>query len=75
MTKLEKLNKKKEFKGIKVLEALAATGLRSVRYVKEIPERQKLFANDIDCTATDLMQKNFKFNNCESEKIQGKTIN
>jgi len=29
--------KKKEFKGIKVLEALSATGLRSVRYIKEIP--------------------------------------
>lgn len=30
--------KKKEFVGIKILEALAATGLRSVRYAKEIGE-------------------------------------
>ena len=37
ITKLEKENKNKEFKGITVLEALAATGLRSVRYMKEIP--------------------------------------
>lgn len=62
MTKLEKENKNKEFKGITVLEALAATGLRSVRYMKEIPYIQKLVANDIDSTATALMQKNFDFN-------------
>ena len=30
--------KKKEYVGIKVLEALAATGLWSVRYAKEIGE-------------------------------------
>jgi len=34
--KKEKEAKNKEFTGIKVLEALAATGLRSVRYLKEI---------------------------------------
>ena len=62
MTKFEKENKNKEFKGITVLEALAATGLRSVRYMKEIPYIQKLVANDIDSTATALMQKNFDFN-------------
>lgn len=32
----EKALKKKEFKGVNILEALAATGLRSVRYMKEI---------------------------------------
>jgi tRNA (guanine26-N2/guanine27-N2)-dimethyltransferase len=44
------------------LEALAATGLRSVRYLKEIDNIDKLVANDIDPTATELMQKNFDFN-------------
>lgn len=29
--------KKIEYRGIKILDALAATGLRSVRYLKEIP--------------------------------------
>jgi len=38
-----------------VIEALAATGLRSVRYIKEIPSICKLVANDIDPTATSLM--------------------
>ena len=36
--------------------------MRSVRYMKEIPEITKLLANDIDPTATELMAKNFEFN-------------
>ena len=63
MVSAEKEAKKKEFKGLKVVEALAATGLRSVRYIKEIPSISRLVANDLLKTATDLMQKNFEFNN------------
>ena len=55
-----------------MLEALSATGLRSVRYIKEIPTINKLVANDIDPTATDLMKKNFEFNDCPTEKVEGK---
>jgi len=47
-----------------VLEALSATGLRSIRYLKEISNIKHLTANDIDPTATELMTKNFKFNDC-----------
>lgn len=72
MTRLEREAKTKEFLGINVLEALAATGLRSVRYLKEIPAIQKLVANDIDVVATDLMKKNFDYNKCPAEKIEGK---
>jgi tRNA (guanine26-N2/guanine27-N2)-dimethyltransferase len=71
MLEAEKVAKSKEFKGINVLEALSATGLRSVRYIKEIPKIKKLVANDIDPTATDLMKKNFEFNECPSEKVEG----
>jgi tRNA G26 N,N-dimethylase Trm1 len=68
----EKAAKGKKHEGIKVLEALAATGLRSVRYMKEIPSITTLVANDIDKTATDLMTKNFEFNDCPKEKYRGK---
>ena len=57
-----------------MIEALAATGLRSVRYIKEIPSICKLVANDIDPTATSLMQKNFEFNDCPLDTIEGKFI-
>ena len=70
--KEEKALKKKEHDGIKVLEALAATGLRSVRYMKEIPDLKKLIANDIDKAATELMTANFEYNDCDKEKYQGK---
>lgn len=67
----EKAAKKKEFKGLNCIEALAATGLRSVRYIKEIPSISKLVANDIDPTATDLMKRNFEFNSCPQDKLEG----
>ena len=72
MVKQEKADKNKEFKGLNVLEALSATGLRSVRYLKEIPTIKKLVANDIDPTATELMRKNFDFNDCDAAKHEGK---
>ncbi len=58
--------------GFSVLEALAATGLRSVRYQKEIEALTELVANDIDPTATELMLKNFEFNECSKEKYKSK---
>ena len=54
--------------GISALEALAATGLRSVRYMKEIESLRTLVSNDIDPTATELMRKNFEFNECPETK-------
>ena len=57
--------KKKEFKGISVLECLAATGLRSVRYSKEIETISELVANDLDPKAVELMNDNFKFNDID----------
>jgi len=65
LLKEEKAKKNKEHDGIQILEALAATGLRSVRYLKEIPSLKKLIANDIDKAATDLMKANFDFNDCD----------
>ena len=56
--------------GISALEALSATGLRSVRYMKEIEALRTLVANDIDPTATELMRKNFEFNSCPESKYQ-----
>ena len=37
--------------GIRILDALAATGLRSVRYLKEIPHVQHVTINDLDAAA------------------------
>ena len=64
----------REFQGINILEALSATGLRSVRYMKEIENIKKLVANDIDPTATDLMKKNFDYNQINENLYESKTF-
>ena len=51
--------------GIRVLEGLAASGLRSIRYALEIPGIQKIVANDISADAFKLMEDNIRSNKVE----------
>lgn len=44
------------------LEALAATGLRSIRYAKEIPLLRSIIANDLAHGAVQAMQRNLALN-------------
>ncbi|VDD76323.1 unnamed protein product [Mesocestoides corti] len=53
------------YRGLAVLEALAASGLRSVRYAKEIPLICRLVANDLDPAAAKLISENAKINSVE----------
>mmetsp|Transcript_19822 Transcript_19822/g.14254 ORF Transcript_19822/g.14254 Transcript_19822/m.14254 type:complete len:213 (-) Transcript_19822:1025-1663(-) len=68
--KEERTAKGKPHEGVSVLEALAATGLRSVRYMKEIDNITNLCANDFDPAATELMQKNFDHNDLDKSKYE-----
>ena len=43
-------------KPIDVLEALTGTGIRTVRYIKEIPNLNQMISNDIDPLACDLIK-------------------
>jgi len=40
------------------MEALSATGLRSIRYAKEVPNVLQIVANDLDPDAVELIKKN-----------------
>lgn len=51
--------------GISILEALSATGLRSIRYAKEIPGVKKIIANDISARAVSDIKHNVKCNGVE----------
>ncbi|KAF5288456.1 hypothetical protein FQR65_LT02108 [Abscondita terminalis] len=51
--------------GITILEALSATGLRSVRYAKEISGIKSIIANDISRKAVEDMTNNIKDNKVE----------
>ena len=51
--------------GITILEGLAASGLRSVRYALEIPGVRSITANDISADAYRMIQKNIQHNNVQ----------
>ena len=48
--------------GLKILEGLAASGLRSVRFALEIPGVKEIVANDFDRTAVEYIEKNVAHN-------------
>lgn len=56
--------------GIRILDALAATALRSIRYVKEIPGVKEVVVNDLDEAAVEAARRNIDFNQVDSSKIR-----
>ncbi|XP_066449801.1 tRNA (guanine(26)-N(2))-dimethyltransferase isoform X2 [Eleutherodactylus coqui] len=51
--------------GLRVLEGLAASGLRSVRFACEVPGLQSIVANDFSASAVELIKRNIRFNGVE----------
>ncbi|XP_055634068.1 tRNA (guanine(26)-N(2))-dimethyltransferase [Toxorhynchites rutilus septentrionalis] len=51
--------------GLRILEALSATGLRSIRYANEIPGVKEIIANDLSKSAVASIEKNVKHNKLE----------
>ncbi|KAL0019904.1 hypothetical protein WJX77_005074 [Trebouxia sp. C0004] len=54
--------------GIKILEGLAASGLRSIRYALEVEGTGRVDANDLDSDAVEAMKRNVQFNGAEAEQ-------
>lgn len=52
--------------GLEILEALAATGLRAIRYALEVPGVKQIYANDISKTAVQIMNQNIEENNVKN---------
>ena len=50
---------------LKILEALSATGLRSIRYAKEVDNVEQIIANDLSREAVEMIGRNVKNNNVE----------
>jgi tRNA (guanine26-N2/guanine27-N2)-dimethyltransferase len=55
--------------GISILDALAATGLRSVRYLKEIPNVRHVTINDLEEVATLKARENVLSNGIDPSKV------
>lgn len=65
------------FKGrenIRILTAMSATGLRGIRYLKEIPN-STMFFNDICPRAVETIQTNLKLNSFDEFKVFGESEN
>jgi tRNA (guanine26-N2/guanine27-N2)-dimethyltransferase len=56
----------KEPRKIRVLEALSATGLRSIRYAKEVPGLDEVIANDLMDQAVEMIKRNVVMNGVEN---------
>lgn len=55
---------------IRILEALSATGLRALRYGHEIPQVEKVIANDLLGEAVNSINRNIEYNELQ-EKVEG----
>ncbi|GFQ75957.1 hypothetical protein TNCT_408071 [Trichonephila clavata] len=55
-----------KMEGISVLEGLSASGLRAIRFAKEVPNLAKVVANDRDTRAYLSIQRNIKHNKVEN---------
>ncbi|KAJ2931359.1 hypothetical protein H1R20_g5737, partial [Candolleomyces eurysporus] len=51
-----------------ILEALSATGLRALRYAKEIPLLKDVIANDLSPAAVEAMHRNVRYNGLDEQK-------
>jgi tRNA (guanine26-N2/guanine27-N2)-dimethyltransferase len=58
----QKLNESNPFVPFKILDALSATGLRALRYAKEIPFVTSITANDLSATAVQAIKDNIEHN-------------
>jgi len=52
-----------------VLEALSATGLRAIRYFKEIPGLSYVVANDLSQDAVHSIKRNVLYNGLATEQV------
>ena len=55
--------------GLYIFEAFAASGLRSIRYWKEIPNIRRLIINDIADAAVQSMKDNLMYNHVTSNRV------
>ncbi|KIM28758.1 hypothetical protein M408DRAFT_329214 [Serendipita vermifera MAFF 305830] len=60
--------------GVVILEALSATGLRSIRYAKEIPQVKYVLANDLSPAACQAMRQNVDINGLGAKGADGSEV-
>jgi len=59
-----------EYKGLSILEGLSASGLRSIRYWKEVKGVDKIVVNDFEATAVEHIRRNVEHNKLSTDKVR-----
>jgi len=59
-----------KFEGVTIVDALSASGLRTIRYLKELEGVKTVVANDILPAAHKLMKDNFELNQLDPNTYQ-----
>src|SRR6185312_11187235 len=57
------------FPGIQILEALSATGLRSIRYFRELTDVRSIIVNDMDGEAVRSIEHNIALNGLSTAQL------
>eukprot|EP01080_Neovahlkampfia_damariscottae_P004843 gene4843-8428_t len=70
INKYNELYLKDQKEGMKILEGLSATGLRSIRYWKEIKNVKEIVANDLSEDAVEEIKRNLQFNEVSEEYVR-----
>ena len=60
-------------KPLTILEPLAASGLRTIRFMKEVPLIDHAVANDLEQEAVNMMKENLKLNDLTA-KVEGNIV-
>ncbi len=55
--------------GMKILEALSASGLRSIRYAQEIEGIKYIICNDIELAAVESIKRNVEYNGIDTKNF------
>ncbi|CAH0475044.1 unnamed protein product [Peronospora belbahrii] len=58
-----------ETSGIRIFEALSATGLRSIRYYQQISGVKSILVNDMDPAAVETIKRNVAFNELPLDRV------
>ncbi|KAJ0407756.1 hypothetical protein P43SY_009093 [Pythium insidiosum] len=58
-----------ETSGIRIFEALSASGLRSIRYFQQIPGVKSILVNDMDAAAVESIKRNVEFNELPLDRV------
>lgn len=57
------------FRGLRIFEALSASGLRSIRYWREVKDVLTIHANDLDPAASIAIRENIRFNEVPLDRV------